>query len=365
MLRSLLLVVLFSVSTAFAQQVTPRDQMVIDSYLEAFGKAPSDGERKYWTGRTDWQNKTVLVDMHRQYLKSNEAAAKEAITFSYIHVFNRSATPTEISMHLATVRQGTTSAELQKTLRDLKSKQSQQANKPHKDNFEKNYSRDCAPCADAWVGEVYYKIWGVPASLTGGQNDACNIKLWNNGNWSSKDQLTSFIRNKYTGACDKGVAYVFIKPENVNFGLGTAGHIGWGFQLSDGSFYGGATENYAKGDFRTYWVNAGDDNDFWAEKFDTNDQMYKKMKSLGYTQYKMLLVDNPTVLKAKLRTEEIQMKGFQGISNNCLDHTYQVLEAYGIHWTKLPARQVFPFPNKWFNEFYKNSHGNGTYGHNM
>jgi len=356
----LLLTGFLSISSAFAQ-ITPRDQTVIDSYLEAFGKAPSDAERKYWVGRTDWPNKAALVNLHRTYLKNDEGAAKSAVDFAYIHVFKRSATSTEIATHLAAVRQGTTSAELQKKLRDSMNKQAQ---KPHKDNFEKNYAKDCAPCADAWVGEVYYKIWGVPASFTGGQNDACNVKLWNNGSWSSKEQLTGFIRGKYTGARASGFAFIFIKPENVNFGFGAAGHIGWGFQLSDGTYYGGATENYAKGDFRTYWVNAGADNDFWAEKFDTEAQMYAKMKSLGYTQYKMLLVNNPTILAAKKRTEEIQMKGFQGVSNNCLDHTFQVLEAYGIHWTKLPVRQVFPFPNKWFNEFYKDSHGNGVYGKN-
>jgi hypothetical protein len=235
----------------------------------------------------------------------------------------------------------------------------------HKDNFEKNYYRDCAPCTDPWVGEVFYKIWGVKPSTSGGQNDYCNIRLWNNGSWSNKEHLTNVIRSKFTGRRSYGNVFVFIKPENVNYYFGTAGHIGWGFQLSDGSFYAGATENFAKGDWRTYWVNAGEDNDFWAERFTSERDMFSKMKTMGYSSYKLYNVKNPNILQAKLRSEEVMMKGFQGLSNNCLDHTYQVLEAYGLNWTQLPSRQVYMFPNKWFNEFYRTYLGNGTYGKSL
>lgn len=227
-----------------------------------------------------------------------------------------------------------------------------------KGSFKKDYYKDCNNCSDPWVGEVFYKVWGICSAL-------CDIKNWNNGSWSSKDHLTNIIRNKFCGKISSGRAYIFIKPQNVNFGLGTAGHIGWGFQLSNGSFYCGATENYAKGDLRTYLVLEGYDNDFWGEYAYHEWDMFSKMKSLGYSQYKVVGVNNPNILAAKKASEATMMKGFQGISNNCLDHTYTVLAAYGLNIFQLPSRQVFIFPNKWFNEFYPNVNGNGVYGKNL
>ncbi len=234
-----------------------------------------------------------------------------------------------------------------------------------KGNFKKNYQKDCAACTDPWVGDAFYKIWGVCPSPYGGGDYNCGINNWNNGSWTSYENLTNIIRNKYTGSRSQGRAFIFIKPENVNFKFGSAGHIGWGFMLSDGRFYCGATENYAKGDIRTYLVLAGYDNDFWSELCQDENDMFRKMKSLGYTQYKWVGVNNPKIRAAKIATEEVQNKGFQGISNNCLDHVYTVLAAYGLGFWELPSRQVFIFPNKWFGEFYQKVGGNGIYGHNL
>jgi hypothetical protein len=86
---------------------------------------------------------------------------------------------------------------------------------------------------------------------------------------------------------------------------------------------------------------------------------------LGYTQYKVIGINKPNLLAAKKATEEIMYKGFQGISNNCLDHTYTVLAALGLNIFQLPSRQIFLFPNKWFGEFYPNVNGNGVYGKNL
>ncbi len=234
-----------------------------------------------------------------------------------------------------------------------------------KGNFKKNYNTDCVKCADPWVGEAFYKIWGVCPSPYGGQDWYCGINNWNNGSWTGWEHLVKIIRNKFTGVRSQGRAFIFIKPENVNLGLGRAGHIGWGFMLSNGLFYCGATENYAKGTINDIYVSPGKDNDFWAELCQDENDMFRKMKALGYTQYKWVGVNNPKIAAAKISTEEIQMSGFAGLHNNCLDHTYKVLAAYGLNWYELPARQVFLFPNKWFNEFFPKVGGNGLYGHNL
>ncbi len=216
-----------------------------------------------------------------------------------------------------------------------------------KSNHKKSYSKDCKPCQDPWVGEVFYKVWGsCPSTLTEAINGFCNISMWNNGQWNDKAHLERIIRDKFTsGKRASGFAYVFIKPENVA-GLG---HIGWGFQLSNGDFYAGATENYVKGVIRTYTIWPGYDNDMWGEYFYNESEMLAKMNALGYSRYKKTAVKNPNISFAKTRADETMMKGFQGISNNCLDHTYHVLEGYGVK--DMPWKQTNPTPNGWFSAF--------------
>ncbi len=218
-----------------------------------------------------------------------------------------------------------------------------------KSDHKKNYATDCKPCKDSWVGEVFYKTWGTcPATLSEVIDGYCNIKVWNNGSWNDRAHLERIILNKFTKSVSSGKAYSFIKPQNVA-GLG---HIGWGFQLSDGSFYAGSTENYVKGIIRTYIILAGQDNDFWGEMFLSESAMFAKFKQLGYDRFKSVNVSNPNIAFAKRRAEETKMNGFQGISNNCLDQTYHVLEGYGVK--DMPWKQTNPTPNGWFNAFKHN-----------
>ena len=223
-------------------------------------------------------------------------------------------------------------------------------------NFQKNYE-NCSKCSDPWVGELYLKIWGACAGS--GQSGACNIKEYNNGSWSGYENLKSIIRSKYLGSLAKGNVYIFTIPENVNYGLGKAGHIGWGFQLSDGSFFGGSTENYFNGNVKdAYWIDAGKDNGFWSERFPSEQAMFNKFKSINYSKYKSISWPNPNLANAKSRAEEVMYKGFQGVSNNCLDHTYYVLEGLGVR--DMPWKQTNPTPNGWFDEWFKNITGKGN-----
>lgn len=228
---------------------------------------------------------------------------------------------------------------------------------------------ECARCADAWVGEIYFKIWGAcPSSNGGGQSDLCNIKQWNNGHWDNYEHLKNIIRGKYTAKVAKTNVYIFVRHDAVQTFLGPAGHIGWGFQLSDGSFFAGSTENpmkeyqsknlpqaignAAKTAAQAYWVSAGQDNGFWSQRFATEADMLYYMKNYrAYDRYKVISWPNPDLVKAKLRAEECMLKGFQGISNNCLDQAYYVLEGLGLQG--MPWKQTNPTPNGWFDEWYK------------
>lgn len=229
-----------------------------------------------------------------------------------------------------------------------------------KSNAQKNYNNDCAKCADPWVGELYYDVWGGCASTSGGQNDLCNIYQWNNGHWSSYDNLRNIIRSKFTKRIAKGNVYIFVRTDAVNYGLGTAGHIGWGFQLSDGSFFAGSTENPFTGDYGKAWhVDAGKDNGFWSQRFLTEQDMLSYMKNWrGYHKYKAVSWPNPNLYNAKIAAENCKNRGFTGISNNCLDQTYSVLEALGV--SGMPWKQTNPTPNGWFDEWFKNITGKGN-----
>ncbi|MDQ6756737.1 MAG: hypothetical protein M3004_07355 [Bacteroidota bacterium] len=232
-------------------------------------------------------------------------------------------------------------------------------------DIKKNYNNDCTKCSDPWVGELYYKIWGTCAATSG---DACNIKNWNNGSWTNYENLKNIIRGKYTQRIAKGNVYIFVRHDAVQTFLGPAGHIGWGFELSDGSYYAGSTENPMK-EYQSknlpqwiangaatiaqaYWVSAGQDNGFWSQRFaNAQDMLYYMKNYRNYDRYKVVSYPNPNLLAGKLRAEECMLKGFQGVSNNCLDQTYYVLEGLGLQ--NMPWKQTNPTPNGWFDEWYK------------
>ncbi len=214
-----------------------------------------------------------------------------------------------------------------------------------KSNHKKNYKVDCNQFDDPRIGDIFYKTWGVcPMYFGGSVVGYCDKQFYNNGSWSSYSQLQTLIFQKFTGKRSQGSAYIFLKPDNALY----LGHIGWGFQLSDGQYFGGSTENYLKGIIRTLNRWPGEDNDMWGEMFRLESDMFAKMKQLGYDRYKRVTVNNPNIAGAKRRAEETMMKGF-GAGNNCLDHTYHVLEGYGV--PDMPWKQTNMAPNGWFNAF--------------
>ena len=235
----------------------------------------------------------------------------------------------------------------------------------------KNVLNDCGKCNDAWVTQAYYQTWGSCPGT--GENDACNIRLYGGGVWSTYGDLLNKVRAAFTGSRQTGKVFIFMRPVDA---LGF-GHMGWGIMLSDGSYFCGSTENpfsppqpkdtynqqaWAKSISRSAKIPAGQDNSSWTMRFATEQQMFARMKSLNYSRWKGLAVSNPTILKAKSATEIIKGKGYDVTGNNCFDHTYDVITAYGIHWTKLPLKQVFPVPNEWFRRFYADNSNNGAEG---
>ena len=136
--------------------------------------------------------------------------------------------------------------------------------------------------------------------------------------------------------------YIFIKPQNVA-GLG---HIGWGYWAPNMNYYVcGSTENYSAAPY----IGAGGNNGYWSAAFYTEGEMFRKFKQMGYYAFKRKMVSSPNPDAAWGRACYTRNNGFRGVGWNCLDHTYYILEGYGV--TGMPWKQTNPAPNGWFNAF--------------
>ena len=51
------------------------------------------------------------------------------------------------------------------------------------------------PCTDPWVSKAVLEVKGEVAGR--GDSDACAIKLYNNGSWSSYAQLVGYVRQRF------------------------------------------------------------------------------------------------------------------------------------------------------------------------
>ncbi len=139
-----------------------------------------------------------------------------------------------------------------------------------------------------------------------------------------------------------GYAYIFIKPQN----LAGLGHIGWAYWAPNQNYYvGGSTENNPGYPF----VPNGGDNGYWSEAFNDESGMFQKFKNMGYYAYKRKWVSSTNPDTAWARACYTRATGFRGLTWNCLDHTYYILEGYGA--SGMPWKQTNPAPTGWFNAF--------------
>jgi hypothetical protein len=139
-----------------------------------------------------------------------------------------------------------------------------------------------------------------------------------------------------------GFAYVFLRRNGAPLPPGCAGHVGWGFLTDTNDLcYFGATENLSGGPV----VAPGADNGWWGNQ-GNEDAMFAAMKIRGYDGYKKAVVHDCDSAAARATANATKLAGYFFIRNNCLDHAYHVLYAYGVQG--LPWRQNHPSPNDWF-----------------
>lgn len=143
-----------------------------------------------------------------------------------------------------------------------------------------------------------------------------------------------------------GRAYVFLRKDGAPLPGGHAGHIGWGVRLAPGGpYFCGSTENQSGHP----WVPPGGDNGWWGQEAATEEAMVQLFKERSYDAYKWATVRTCDAAAARQEAERQQGAGYAGLRNNCLDHSYQVLEAYGLK--DLPWLQTHPAPSDWFAQF--------------
>lgn len=160
------------------------------------------------------------------------------------------------------------------------------------------------------------------------------FNMW--GEWHVPDQ-----------AMDGWNAVVFLIP-NVPL---EAGHVGWGFKLSNGNWCWGATENAGFPPF----IPPPFPNGAFVEQ-GTKDEMLRAFrdghrksgngKPWRYERMKLIRALNPHPEAAEIFSRSLPTTGYNLIGNNCMDHSVRILNVYGgLPIVPIPITQG---PHAWF-----------------
>jgi hypothetical protein len=153
-----------------------------------------------------------------------------------------------------------------------------------------------------------------------------------------------------------GKAFVFLNPVQA----ARFGHVGWGFTLEEGdepTCYFGSTDHLWRSEFwdipawlRYAHVIPSNDIDWWEDSGVCRKMMDVMANGhhLRYHLVKELPVANAQPQLACQKARSLARSGWSLLANNCVHHTYSVLEAYGA---ALPPPMESPLnliPRRWF-----------------
>ncbi len=149
-------------------------------------------------------------------------------------------------------------------------------------------------------------------------------------------------------ALSVGEACIF----DARYGALGEGHVGWGYQVGGTTTYVfGATEGsnawngYAdKGQFNGFWSGQGNRNAMLAAFRGTYGGRHQNY----YTGYRCERVANSAVGAANAKVTWAKNNGYNVFGNNCMDHAYAILSAYGANGMEAPWWAVEP--NTWFDQ---------------
>jgi hypothetical protein len=143
----------------------------------------------------------------------------------------------------------------------------------------------------------------------------------------------------------KGRAYVFLRRNGAPLPTGPAGHVGWAIEMEDGQFFAGSTENNSA----SFIVQPGSDNAAWVQTAADEEAMIDLFRQRGYDGYKVATTRDCKPESAAAIGRKAAGWGYTGLFNNCLDHAYAVIDAYGL--PGMPWKQTNPVPSNWFAMF--------------
>lgn len=153
----------------------------------------------------------------------------------------------------------------------------------------------------------------------------------------------------------KGAIYSFINFEQA----ARFGHVGWGFELQDGSYYFGSTDHLWKHDWwdipawvRYMNVAPHGDIDWWAERGSKNDmlQTMKSGKHIRYHAFKEVILDEIVPEQAVATAEKLKTGGWHLSQHNCVHQSFLVFSNYSKQHN-LPDPFADPLnmiPKNWF-----------------
>ncbi|MFN8445229.1 MAG: hypothetical protein U0175_30855 [Caldilineaceae bacterium] len=116
------------------------------------------------------------------------------------------------------------------------------------------------------------------------------------------------------------------------------GHVGWAFAQGEGIFSVGSVENHHGG-----LITDASHMGFWRL---TTDNPIAPMFERHYDEVKIIEVEQADPFTAQGVVNWVSKQAYEAIGRNCMDDTYDVLQAYGVSNLPLPVRHWEP--NYWF-----------------
>ena len=210
-----------------------------------------------------------------------------------------------------------------------------------------------AACADPAITKAVQTVLGRNPNGSGTTGE-CSPQMYSgNGQYSSAQDILNKVLVKFT---NKGAAYVFVSPNNAVM----QGHVGWAYVNNDGSYSYGATDaplDFFKGKTGVAILPGVDSNVPWRGRAATEAEMFNQFRghysaNVPYSEVKMTFVLSRNEGLANQRADQIKNVGYTLVGNNCMDHTYTVLAAYGVNEGEVMQwKQTHPAPNSWFRAF--------------
>jgi len=161
-------------------------------------------------------------------------------------------------------------------------------------------------------------------------------------------------------ALGPGQVCVFLAPQGAPIAGLYTGHVGWAFlEGGTSNWIFGATENVSgrpfvkPGDNNYAWVSNGP----WAGTRGSVLATVAGQLAIGgtvyhgagyYTMYRCQNTSNSSVGAAVARANAIKGYGYGFVTDNCMDHAYNVLTTYGGSMIYPAVNTQYWTPNGWF-----------------